>query len=152
MEFVNINSKWCFIKTQVGGGVGPIDIFNLVKILNPSVGRTRNIREIALGVLWNFSIFYVLSRRYFSYSLSSAQDGLSLAYSISPFQFRKLEGRSAFISSISNHGQRLAGAAGPRSTMEPAAPPSRYDFCCGRAIDLAEPPLGCVRRHSGPHL
>ncbi|EFA02627.1 hypothetical protein TcasGA2_TC008347 [Tribolium castaneum] len=40
-----------------------------------------------------------------------AQDGLSLAYSISPFQFRKLEGRSAFISSISNHGQRLAGAA-----------------------------------------
>lgn len=57
-------------KQKSARGLLAIDIFNLVKILNPSVGRTRNIREIALGVLWNFSIFYVLSRRYFSYSLT----------------------------------------------------------------------------------
>lgn len=66
-----------------------IDIFNLVKILNPSVGRTRNIREIALPLRRNFSIiFYVLSGQYFSYSLTQL--------SLSLFQFpsvsiRKLE-------------------------------------------------------------
>lgn len=71
----NINSKLHPHKNTIA----VIDIFNLVKILNPSVGGTCNTREIALAGK-NFSIFYRPVRTHIS---PTHLGTLRLAFSIS---------------------------------------------------------------------
>lgn len=76
-----------------------IDIFNLVKTLNPFVGGTCNTREIALATK-NFSIFYVLSGTH----ISRIRFRASFCRFFNSERFNsKTGGRSTFISSISNH-------------------------------------------------
>lgn len=93
-----------------------IDIFNLVKMPNPSVGGTCNIREIALATK-NFSIFYVLSGQYFSHSLCRSP---SRFFNFERFN-SKTGGRSAFISSISNHRNVYRGPTNPPKSRIPCA-------------------------------